>query len=173
MSFDATIGGADANSYVDVAFADSYFTTRINSAWWTLLTSEQKQAYLVTATLALESWVDWRGEPDTTEQALHFPATGEDCKGNDLPLESVPVAVARAVCEQASFYNGLDATELPVALLQGLASAAVGSLKVSFDRMNVAGRIGETAQGMIACFGQLKAGAQGGYGSGSVLIRRM
>lgn len=173
MSFDPTTGGPDANSYVDLAFADDYFVTRIDSAWWTAMNQGQKEAYLVTATQALEIWVDWRGEPATDTQALHFPATGEDCKGNDFPDGEIPLAIKQAVCEQASFYNGLNATELPTALLQGLSSAQVGSLKAAFDKMNVPGRLGETAKGLVACYGFLKPGANGGYGSGSMIITRL
>lgn len=173
MAFDATIGGADANSYCEVAFADDYFTTRLNSEWWGLLSPTEKQAYLVTSTLALETYVDWKGAPESDEQALHFPADGVDCKGNDFPDAEIPLAVQRAVCEQASFYNGLDATELPVALLQGIASAKVGSLQVKFDKANVSGRLGETAQGFVSCYGTLKSGARGGHHTGSVLINRI
>jgi len=172
MSFVSTLSAEDANSYVDVAAADSYFLTRINSGWWTALTLVQKQAFLVTATLALETWVEFRGIPDVETQSLHFPATGEDCKGKALPDGSIPTQLLHAVCEQASYYNGLDATELPPALLQGLSSASVGSLSVSFNRMNIAGRIGETAKGLITCIGHLRPGATSG-GSGSFLIRRI
>lgn len=173
MAFDSTIGGEDANSYVTVAFADDYFTTRINSAWWTALGDPEKQAYLVTSTLALETWYTWRGDKVDEDQALHFPADGEDCQGNDFPTDDIPLNVKYAVCEQASFYNGIDATETPVATLQGLSEAQVGSLKAKFEKMNTPGRVGETAGGMLLCYGSKNSGASGGFESGSARLIRM
>ena len=173
MAFDATTGGADANSYVAVAFADDYFTTRLNSAWWALLTTAEKQAYLVTGTLTLETWVTWRGTPAEDTQALHWPAEDAlDCKGTEIDEDTIPIAVQRAVCEQASYSYSVDPSEVPTAVQKGILSASVGSLEVEFDSGNVPSRLGKTAIGLTNCYGTPKPGASSDNGIGQTPIAR-
>lgn len=57
-SIDVTISGEFSNSYVDVAFADDYWTNHfstVKAAQWTALTSAQKTTVLVAACRVLES----------------------------------------------------------------------------------------------------------------------
>lgn len=58
MTLDETIGGTKSNSYVDVAFADSYFAGHFSTdkaARWAALTTPQKVTALIQATRVLET----------------------------------------------------------------------------------------------------------------------
>lgn len=86
-------GKPDANSYVDVGFADGYFADRNNETWEGLST-EQKQSNLIAAT----DYIDFRwggrfkGYPETDTQALFFPRT---------PWVGLPMNLKKATCEYA------------------------------------------------------------------------
>lgn len=85
-------GVAGANSYVDVAFMDNYFSERNIAAWSG--TNPEKQAWAIRATDYLEGRFGSRflGTPATETQGLHFPVAGET---------TVPTALKRACCEYA------------------------------------------------------------------------
>lgn len=84
-----------ANSYVTVAFADSYHADRGNSSWAELETV-QKQAMLVRATdfIEQEYGFSFIGDPLSDEQSLSWPRT--NISGWFNP--AIPVALQQAVC---------------------------------------------------------------------------
>src|SRR5262249_50443542 len=67
-----TIGGANANSYVDVAAADLYFDDQLNSSKWTAAsTADKTRALLMAANrLQIENWLGGRVK---TTQRLAWP----------------------------------------------------------------------------------------------------
>jgi len=71
-TLDTTIGGAAANSYIDVAAADVYFDARLNTEAWTGATSDNKTRSLLMAATRLES-ENWLGSRVTTTQRLAWP----------------------------------------------------------------------------------------------------
>ena len=87
-------GVVDANAYVDVAYADAYFTDRANSAWTG--TNIAKQAAIVNATDYIEMRFAslFRGKRKTTVQELSFPRI-------DKTFGEMPTALKRACCEYA------------------------------------------------------------------------
>ena len=66
----------NANAYVTVEFADSYFEDKGNSFWGTL-TTEQKQQRIVVATQYIDSrWYgQFKGNMFYEKQSLEFPRT--------------------------------------------------------------------------------------------------
>lgn len=88
---------ADANSYVTIADADSYFADRGNTAWTGA--DAVKQAALVKATDYIEGRFGQRfiGSKKTTTQALAWPRTG----AADFADTAIPVGLRRACCEYA------------------------------------------------------------------------
>ena len=87
-------GLPNANSYTDLAFADSYFADRGNTEW--IGTPEQKQGLLVQGTDYIESrWYGkFKSTPLVTEplaQALQWPRVGL----------GMPVNLLKACCEYA------------------------------------------------------------------------
>lgn len=88
-------GVPEANSYVDVDFADAYFADR-NVTTWPVAGQQvaAKQGWLISATDYAEGRFGqrWIGLPKTSEQGLHFPIEGED---------EVPLELRKAICEYA------------------------------------------------------------------------
>lgn len=80
------------NSYVDVAYADTYFTTRVGGAAWLDLTPEEKESALLTAMPYLENYCQWQGDKTDPEQALQWPRNGDT---------EVPANIKNAQCEFA------------------------------------------------------------------------
>lgn len=85
-------GLAGANSFVDVAYADAYFTLHGNAAW--AGTDAEKQAWLVQATRYITTAFGSRLTCYTllnADQALPFPTVETE----------MPAAVQEATCEYA------------------------------------------------------------------------
>lgn len=89
-------GLANANSIIDVAFADSYFLDRGNSVW-SGLTTDAKQTALIKATDYLENKYAYKGSVLKTTQALEFPRTGLFIRGESF--EGTPEAIKQACAE--------------------------------------------------------------------------
>lgn len=86
-------GKPDANSYVDVGFADGYFADR-NNAQWAAASEEVKQAKLIEAT----DYIDLRWGSRFKGYAL------EDDQGLCLPTTAwtgLPLAIKKATAEYA------------------------------------------------------------------------
>lgn len=93
-------GLANANSYVDTPFADSYFADRGITAWTGDIPT--KQTALVRATDYIENRFRFKGDPvfdeaSATPQALHFPIVDDN---TGLPA-TMPSKLLKAVCEYA------------------------------------------------------------------------
>lgn len=169
-TFDATVGGAAANSYVTVDYADDYALLRIGTTAWAALTTANKQAYLVTATRMLETYFAFRGNPADESQALHWPAV-DDISWDTLTFDSdtIPEAVKRATCEQALYLLRINAIEDPTAIMAGLASVQVGAIEVEFDKSMTPDQIPGYVAAMLARYGTMVAGARKyGVSQGSV-----
>lgn len=97
-------GIKDANSYVDVGYADSYFSAR-NITAWTEKTDEEKEVLLIKATDYIDNVFEWYGKKEFSEQALRFPRVnlfdyeGEKVKG-------IPKSLKDAVCETVNILLG-------------------------------------------------------------------
>ena len=90
-------GLPNADSYVSVEFADSYFSARGVSGWESLST-EQKEQSLICATDFIESIYQWYGKKATSEQALRFPRVNlVDYEGQSI--EGIPTCLKQAVCD--------------------------------------------------------------------------
>jgi hypothetical protein len=69
---DATVGGANANSYVTLAQADAYLEARLNVTAWTSATTDTKNRALVEAQRTLGP-LPWAGSRTTDTQAIAWP----------------------------------------------------------------------------------------------------
>lgn len=99
-SLDATIGGASANSYQNVASATSYFANTLFSAEWDALTSDVKAQALITATQWLET-LSYTGSRVTTTQRLEWPREATNSKGVDAATNAIPYEILAAQAELA------------------------------------------------------------------------
>lgn len=103
-------GKVDANSYVDLEFADNYFYTRSVSTWETLANSE-KEKLLISATDYVDNVFTWNGLREFENQSLRFPRKqvydyeGFEIKGIPSCLKSVICDVAILLQEKGSLFN--------------------------------------------------------------------
>ena len=100
MPLDATVGGANANSFVTLAAANTYFETRTHATSWTG-TNEAKEKALITATQRLNQET-FAGVKASTTQALKWPRYDTaDADGYPYASDAIPQALKDATCELA------------------------------------------------------------------------
>lgn len=91
----------NSNAYIDVAFADAYFTLRGNAEWLALSTTDKESAIVDGTDYADLRWGPvLSGRPLVYTQALQMPRYGLYDRYGRL-VEGVPEAWKRAVCEYA------------------------------------------------------------------------
>jgi hypothetical protein len=115
MAFDATVGGADATSYITVEQGDDFATVDIGPERdaWGKADDTTKEVALQRATVELEAYIVPGGVPGTTTQALMFPrAVDVDADGDAI----VPMNVRRATYHQAAYvlanHRAIDAANV-------------------------------------------------------------
>lgn len=92
-------GLSNAESYLSVTDANTYFTNLGTTAWTG--TDAVKEAVLRKATQYLDATYSWAGTIASTTQALNWPREGvEDSQGRDLD-NTVPRAIENATAELA------------------------------------------------------------------------
>lgn len=132
MTVEDGTGLADADSYVSVDFADSYYSGRGYSDWSSLETEDREQL-LVKATDFIDSVFDWYGKKASYEQALNFPRLNLiDPSG--YTVEGVPLQVKHAVCEAVKIL--VSGSDLFRTLSENgaVVSEKIGELQFSYDR---------------------------------------
>lgn len=150
MAIDATIGGADSNSYVTVAEADGYFAARLHADAWESASSEDKEKALLTACRHIEAarprvnrrpygypevadTVDYDPlAPYSATQALSFPRLRDrDADGNLI----IPQPVKDAQCEEALalLARGAEAERRRALQAQGVRTFSVDGLSESYQ----------------------------------------
>ena len=101
-------GLTNANSYVSVEYADSYFSAR-GIAGWETLTQAVKEQSLIRATDYIDNIFRWCGKKTSSEQSLRFPRENlKDYEGNEIV--GVPNCLKQAVCDGAMLIS--NGTEL-------------------------------------------------------------
>jgi hypothetical protein len=130
----------NTNSYVEIADADTYFETRIDSANWFDATDEVKEQALVTATQLVDDHA-WIGSAVSSSQALAWPrnyATYNDPRlGMQVTIDeaTVPNQVKIAVYEQA--LHLINNEDLLAGTTQTFESISVGSISLSDSNSDV------------------------------------
>lgn len=112
-------GVANANSYIDVAYADSYFTDRGNTGW-TGATTQAKQIALIKATDYIETRWGRRflgSGPLTETQGLSFPRLDT--------FSGIPEGLKRATAEYAE--RALTADLMPDPTIDASGAAIIGN----------------------------------------------
>lgn len=95
-------GKADAEAYISVADADTYFAARGNAAWAALLTDAKEAALrLGFDYMGAVYGQRWKGCRVSATQAGDWPRDGVCVNGYEVPDDEVPLAVARANAELA------------------------------------------------------------------------
>lgn len=111
--FDPTEGGATANSYASVEYADDFLGGELYASAWDDADSGEKQRSLVKATRRLERMF-WKGfRTAYTGQALQHPRNGlEDRDGFFYNAHTIIPDVKHATCLLALYYLAQDPAEL-------------------------------------------------------------
>lgn len=103
-TFDATLGGSQATSYISLADADAYFTGSMQESAWNGYTDAEKQSALMAATSWLETltYEGTRCSPSTDDtnlpQQLQWPRSGFECKGITATCSAIPTAIKAGAC---------------------------------------------------------------------------
>jgi hypothetical protein len=106
---------ADANTYISLADADTYFEGRLSVSTWTGADDATKNAALVQAARILDSYISWLGYKTDADQAMQWPRWGicyhgsryYECPGEPqgwiyaLESDTVPQEIRDAQCELA------------------------------------------------------------------------
>lgn len=130
MALNATVGGADTNSYVTLNEAASYFESRAHAEAWE--DEDEQDKVLVTASQAIDWYTSWKGQRVNGTQAMCWPRVGVLNKVGELYSESVvPKDVKTAVYEMA--LASLESDRMADGDLDGLSKVKAGSLLIETD----------------------------------------
>lgn len=130
----------NTNSYVTIADADAYFTTRIDADEWISAADELKEQALVTATQLIDDR-PWVGAAVSSSQALAWPRKDviyyDPKMGQQITIadNEVPSQVKLAVYEQA--LHLLQNEDLIAQKTQTFESISVGSISLSDSNNDV------------------------------------
>ena len=97
---DATIGGANSNSYVTLAEADAYFDGSMHNTDWNNHSDAKKEAALIQATQWLD-YLGWSGDCCGTTQRLRWPRKNVKCMCQEATCTMIPLQVKQATFELA------------------------------------------------------------------------
>ena len=88
-TINATIKDANANSYVTLTEANTYFETVPDSSTWTNKTDDQKNRALIAAAREIDNLVFY-GDRCDNGQALKFPRNNYEVDDVELSCTTVP-----------------------------------------------------------------------------------
>ena len=171
-TINATIKDANANSYVTLTEANSYFETVPDSSTWTNKTDDQKNRALISATRWIDSFVFY-GDRCDDGQALKFPRNNYQVDGVELACSTIPLNIKYAQYELArALANDTDAITGNKGTVGTPEKVKIGDLEVNYNK---------SSQGMgtpnnlfdIYPFLQSFLGAYCSGGSGSYQVRVM
>lgn len=127
MSIDATVGGVNANSYVSLTYANSFFEAMLKTSVWDNAVPDDQERALMTATQWLEEY-DYIGRAATLTQALKWPRFGlsDVLSGTEQLIlglydeTEMPVPLLNATCELAFYLLSLGDAGGAAAITTGL-----------------------------------------------------
>lgn len=157
----------NAESYISVADADTYFSTMRGNAseyasdWLSDDTTDAiKEACLRWATRLVDKLVVWDGSKSTTTQKLRWPRSYVlDDEGDPIPGDTIPDDLKWSVAEQARALL-VDATRVDDQEV-GLSSLEVATIKLVFDKYDRIGALHAQAKSYLTSFGKpMSSGAR-------------
>jgi hypothetical protein len=132
-TIDATIKGANANSYVTLAEADAYFETVPSSTQWDNKTDDKKNRALIAATRWIDTLV-YYGDRCDDDQALKFPRTNYQVDGVELACTLIPQNIKYAQFELANaLANDTDAITGSTGTDGNFEQVKLGDIEVKYN----------------------------------------
>lgn len=134
MALNATVGSPDANSYVTVEEATSYFADRAHSSAWT--EESNQDSILVTASRMLDWYIKWKGIKSSVVQSMQWPRVGVVRPDTtEVDDDVIPNDVKLAVFELA--LSSIEADRTADDPMAGIEQVKAGSLMVKADNGDV------------------------------------
>ncbi len=132
-TINATVKDANANSYVTLAEANTYFETVPDSSTWTNKTDDQKNRALISATRWIDSFVFY-GDRCDDGQALKFPRNNYQVDGVELACSTIPSNIKYAQYELArALANDTGAITGTTGKDGNFEEVALGDLRVKYN----------------------------------------
>ena len=129
----ATLKSENANSYVTLAEANTYFETVPDSTTWDNKSDDQKNRSLIAATRWIDSFVFF-GDRCDHGQALKFPRNNYQVDDVELACSAIPNNIKYAQYELArALANDTDAMTGNVGTNGNIAEAKLGDLEVKYN----------------------------------------
>lgn len=156
-TIDATVGGANSNSYVTEAEADAYWDANFHNDTWTALSSADKQTLCIMATRTLDDWIDWIGQKSDDDQALRWPRYGVvDRDGYTIDSDVLPQFLKNATSELANHLYTYNPSSSPDT--QGFSRIKVDVLELVIDKADRDGEtvIPDSVLAMVEYYGQVR-----------------
>jgi hypothetical protein len=119
---------ANANSYVSLAYANTYFSDRANPIEWYESTEEIKQAALIYATAWVDSNYKWKSSIISTNQSLGWPRVAY-LNSDGKTIEGIPKKLKEAVCEMALNWIKEDFSSSE---REGIETEKIGSSSITY-----------------------------------------
>lgn len=155
VTVDATVGGANSNSFITVAEADVIANNTLNVTAWTTATTDDKGRALIMATIDLNP-LDWVGTRSTTTQALAWPRTDAVINGHPIEDNEIPREIQQATFDLAlsTLQESTSATGTPSGeLVPGVPNSGLKRLKL--DVMEIEWRTEGLPSNRISTYSQL------------------
>jgi len=126
-------GKSDAEAYISVADASTYFTNRGVTTWDAIATDALREAYLRQSTdYMIQMYrARWEGARYTEAQALDWPRSGVVRDSWSVDTDEVPIEVQNACAELAL---KASSGELAPDLTQGVVREKVDVIEVEYDK---------------------------------------
>ena len=132
-TINATVKGANANSYVTLAEANTYFETVPDSTQWDNKTDDRKNRALISATRWIDSFV-YYGDRCDDGQALKFPRNNYQVDGVELSCDLIPQNIKYAQFELANaLANDTDAITGSTGTDGNFEEVKLGDLQVKYN----------------------------------------
>ena len=153
---DASVGGANSNSYLTLAEAETYQLSRLDNSAWTGATTDQKNRALVTASRLLDEHVKWTGSSNTSTQALQFPRIDVfDRHGVEFSAEIIPKFLKDATAELAMHLLDEDRTKDPDT--KGFSEIEAGPISIKVDKFDRRSVIPDSVRAMVQFYGTVRS----------------
>jgi hypothetical protein len=164
MALDATIGGANSNSYLTEAEANAYLTNeRLYITAWTAATTTVREQALIWATFLIDASFEFEGSRRYLTQALRFPRAGlVDVDGDYIDQDTIPSLIKKATATYALYLLQGDRTAEPSILGLGIKEAKIGPLSVIVDSLENKPIIPDDIALILAPLGSLTSQASEG-----------
>lgn len=148
----ADVGAVNANSYVTVAAADTYFSDSFGRSLWASSSQENREAAVITASRSLDMYMTWEGYQATTSQSMEWPRNGaSDKTGRSYANDIIPGPVKFATFELAYYIienGGLSFAQ------QSIDRVKVGPVDVEFTPQSVDAGIPSFVENLISHIGR-------------------